>query len=116
MKANSNKHPGQFTTSHGKWFYNYNIVDSEITDEFGTRTVYDYEYCEITGDPSEDKQIGWDTTKVDAFIDAMDKAAKERPTLKCDVDIERLGPPGDDAKKKADAIEKDRGWRIKYAK
>ena len=116
MKAKSDNHPGQFTCTHSKWFYNYNIVESEVTDELGTRIVYNYDYVEITGDPDTDQQIAWDQTKVDAFIDAMDIAAKERPTLKCDIDISKLQAPSDAAQKKADAIQKDRGWKIQYAK
>ena len=117
MKANSDKHPGQFTTTQGKWFCNYNIVKSTKTDEMTgeTRTGYDYDVAEITGDPSKDDKIAWDESKVDAFIDAMDKAAKERPTLKCDVDISRLTSPSDAARKKAEAIEAERGWKIKCA-
>jgi len=49
MKANSNNHPGEFTKSRGKRFFNFNIIQSEKTDENGTRTVFDYDYVEVTG-------------------------------------------------------------------
>jgi len=49
MKANSNNNPGEFTKSRGKIFFNFNIVESEKTDEQGnTRTVFDYDYIEVT--------------------------------------------------------------------
>ena len=47
MKANSNDHPGKYTSSRGKLFLNFNIIESEKTDESGTRTVYDYDYVEV---------------------------------------------------------------------
>jgi len=47
MKANSNHNPGTFTESREKIHYNYNIVQSEKTDEHGTRTVFDYDYVEV---------------------------------------------------------------------
>jgi len=49
MKANSNNNPGEFTKSRGKIFFNFNIVESEKTDEQGIRTVFDYDYIEVTG-------------------------------------------------------------------
>ena len=49
MKSNSNNHPGEFTKSRGKLFFNFNIVESEKADENGTRTVFDYDYIEVTG-------------------------------------------------------------------
>ena len=47
MKANSDTNPGQFTNTHGKLFFNYNIIESQKTDEHGTRTVFDYDYIEV---------------------------------------------------------------------
>ena len=47
MKANSDNNPGKFTESKGKLFFNFNIVESEKTDEHGTRTVFDYDYVEV---------------------------------------------------------------------
>lgn len=48
MKVNSNHHPTSFTKTHGKLFFNSNIVQSEKTDEYGTRTVFNYDQTEIT--------------------------------------------------------------------
>ena len=50
MKVNSDHHPGDFTKSKRKVYFNYNIVQSEKTDEHGTRTVYDYDQEEVSGD------------------------------------------------------------------
>jgi hypothetical protein len=47
MKVNSDHAPEQFTKSKGKLFFNYNIVESEKTDENGTRTVFDYDSVEV---------------------------------------------------------------------
>lgn len=47
MKANSNNHPGEYTKSKGKLFFNFNITESQKTDEHGTRTNFDYEYVEV---------------------------------------------------------------------
>jgi len=47
MKANSNNHPGTFTESRENLQYNYNIIQSEVTDEQGTRTVFNYDYVEV---------------------------------------------------------------------
>ena len=49
MRANSNNTPDEFIKSRGKIFYNYNVVESEKTDEQGIRTVFDYDYIEVTG-------------------------------------------------------------------
>jgi len=54
MKANSNHHPTSFTKSKGKVYFNSNIIESEKTDEYGTRTVYDYDYVEITKENKEE--------------------------------------------------------------
>ncbi|MBT5212898.1 MAG: hypothetical protein HOI42_14915 [Candidatus Marinimicrobia bacterium] len=55
MKANSNHHPTSFTKSHGKIWFNFNIVEFQKTDEHGTRTVYDYDYTEVT--PENEAEI-----------------------------------------------------------
>ena len=55
MKANSNNHPGEFTKSRGKRFFNFNIIQSEKTDEHGTRTVFDYDQVEIAGTDKNSK-------------------------------------------------------------
>jgi hypothetical protein len=47
MKVNSDHSPKQFTKSKGKLFFNYNIVESEKTDENETRTVFDYDSVEV---------------------------------------------------------------------
>lgn len=54
MKANSNYHPTSFTKTHGKLWFNSNIVQSEKTDEYGTRTVFDYDYIEVTEENKAD--------------------------------------------------------------
>jgi len=50
MKVNSNHHPGNFTKSKRKVYFNYNIVESKKTDEHGTRTVFDYDQEEVNLD------------------------------------------------------------------
>lgn len=48
MKVNSDHAPNQFTESREKLFFNFNIVESEKTDEQGLiRTVFDYESVEV---------------------------------------------------------------------
>jgi len=47
MKANSDNHPGDFTKSRGKLFFNFHVIESEKTDEHGTRTVFDYDFVEV---------------------------------------------------------------------
>ena len=54
MKANSNNHPGEYTKSRGKLFFNYNIIESEKTDEHGTRTVFDYDCVEVKSKDRDD--------------------------------------------------------------
>ncbi len=45
MKANANHKPERFTKSHGKLFYNYNIIQSkEIEKE---EASFNYEYVEV---------------------------------------------------------------------
>ena len=63
MKVNSDDHPGNFTKSKRKLYFNHNIVQSEKTDEHGTRTVYDYDQEEI----SEDKDSMIYKLMVDKF-------------------------------------------------
>jgi len=50
MIVNSNHNPGDFTKSKGELYFNSNIVQSEKTDEYGTRTVFDYDQDEINMD------------------------------------------------------------------
>ena len=50
MKVNSNNHPGDFTKSKRKIYFNSNIVQSEKTDEYGTRTNFDYDQEEVSLD------------------------------------------------------------------
>ena len=49
MKANANHKPEQFIKSHGKLFYNYNIIQSREVDEVTgeKRISFDYEYIEV---------------------------------------------------------------------
>ena len=50
MKVNANHNPTSFTKTHGKLYFNENIVQSEETDEMTeeTRTVFNYDQVEIT--------------------------------------------------------------------
>ena len=48
MKVNSDHHPTSYTKAKGKLFFNSNIIQSEKTDEHGTRTVFDYDQIEVT--------------------------------------------------------------------
>ena len=56
MKVNSNNHPGDFTKSKSKIYFNYNIIQSERTDEFedkvddlncATQIMFDYDEEEV---------------------------------------------------------------------
>ena len=57
MKVNANHHPTSFTKTHGKLWFNENIVQSEQTDEMTgeTRTVFNYDQIEIT--PANEAEI-----------------------------------------------------------
>jgi hypothetical protein len=54
MKVNSDHKPNQFTESREKLFFNYNVVESEKTDEHGTRTVFDYDSIEVKSKEKKD--------------------------------------------------------------
>ena len=50
MKVNSDNHPGDFTKSKRKIYFNSNIIESKKTDEYGTRMVFDYDQEEVSTD------------------------------------------------------------------
>ena len=49
MKGQSNTKPNQQVKSGGKTQVNYNTIQKEITDDHGTRTVWEYDLVEIDG-------------------------------------------------------------------
>lgn len=57
MKVNADHHPGSFTKTHGKLWFNKNIVQSTETDEMtgDVRTVFNYDQFEIT--PTNEAEI-----------------------------------------------------------
>lgn len=58
MKGQTNTQPTtNFIQSAGKTQVLYNIVSHVITDESGTRTVWDYDYVEIAGTVTKQKMI-----------------------------------------------------------
>lgn len=57
MKSQSDNSPNNFVESNGKTQVNYNITSAQITDEYGTRTVYNYDYVEIEGIVTRQKVI-----------------------------------------------------------
>ena len=56
MKVNSDHKPDVFTESREHIFHNYNIVESQKTDEMTdeTRTVFDYDSVEVKSKTSAD--------------------------------------------------------------
>ena len=56
MKVNANHHPTSFTESREHIFHNYNIVESQKTDEMTdeTRTVFDYDSVKVKSKSKED--------------------------------------------------------------
>lgn len=58
MKGQTNTQPtSNFLQSAGKTQVLYNITSHEVTDESGTRTVWDYDYVEIAGIVTKQKMI-----------------------------------------------------------
>lgn len=57
MKGQSDNNPTNFVKSNGKTQVNYNITSAQITDERGTRTLYNYDYVEIEGIVTRQKVI-----------------------------------------------------------
>ncbi len=47
MKATSDTRPGRFTKSHGKLFFNFNIMEKQVENEEETRSAFEYEYVEV---------------------------------------------------------------------
>lgn len=66
MKGQSDSNPTNFVKSNEKTQVNYNITSAQITDERGTRTVYNYDYVEIEGVVTRQK-----------VIDAINKTSSE---------------------------------------
>ena len=56
MRVNANHNPTSFTKTHGKLYFNENIVQSEETDEMTeeTRNVFNYDQIEITPENEAD--------------------------------------------------------------
>ena len=56
MRVNANHNPTSFTKTHGKLYFNKNIVQSEETDEMTeeTRNVFNYDQIEITPENEAD--------------------------------------------------------------
>ena len=85
MKANSDNRPETFVKSRNKLFFNFNIIESEKTDEHGTRTVFDYDSVEVENQDRDSiiKAIIRDRYSIDdeiALINNKFKAAdKEDP-------------------------------------
>ncbi len=57
MKGQSDNSPNNFVESNGKTQVIYNITQTVVTDEHGTRTVYNYDYVEIEGTVTKQKVI-----------------------------------------------------------
>lgn len=57
MKVTSHHHPSSFTKTHGKLWFNKDIIQFAETDETTgeTRTVYEYDQIEIT--PANEAEI-----------------------------------------------------------
>lgn len=55
MKSQSGHNPGIMVKSNGKTQVNYNIISKEVTDEYGTRTIWEYDYVEIEGNVTKQK-------------------------------------------------------------
>jgi len=57
MKSQSGHNPGIMVKSNGKTQVNYNIISKEVTDEYGTRTIWEYDYVEVEGKVTRQKVI-----------------------------------------------------------
>lgn len=59
MKSNSFTKPPVFESlGNGAFYYNYNIVESEITDENGeVKTSFDYDQVKVWGNPDRQKCV-----------------------------------------------------------
>lgn len=57
MKGQSNTIPETYQKSRGKTQVLYNITEKQITDEQGTRTIWEYDYVEIDGTVTKPKVI-----------------------------------------------------------
>jgi hypothetical protein len=68
-KAQSDTQPANQVQSRGKTQVNFNIEQVEITDDMGTRQVWQYEYVEVEGKVTKSKVLA-----------AMDKAQLEVDT------------------------------------
>ncbi len=66
MKGTSDSKPNNQIMSRGKTQVNYNIISEEVTDEHGTRIVWNYDFVEVEGKVTKAK-----------VIEAMQKADAE---------------------------------------
>ena len=57
MKGQSDNEPEKFVISNGRTQVNYNIISEEVTDERGTRIVWNYDIVEIEGTVTKPKVI-----------------------------------------------------------
>jgi len=57
MKGQSDTKPESFLKSRGKTQVLYNIISKVVTDEHGTRTIWEYDYVEIDGTVTKTKVI-----------------------------------------------------------
>ena len=56
-KAQSDTQPPQFIESRGKTQVNFNVEQVEVTDDQGTRQIWQYEYVEIDGKITKGKVL-----------------------------------------------------------
>lgn len=57
MKGQSDTKPNNFLSSVGKTQILYNIISEQIIDEYGTRTIWKYDYIEIDGIVTKSKIV-----------------------------------------------------------
>ena len=57
MKGQSDNEPEKFVISNGRTQVNYNIISEEVTDERGTRIVWNYDIVEVEGKVTKAKVI-----------------------------------------------------------
>jgi len=57
MKGQSDTKPNNMIMSRGKTQVNYNIISEEVTDEHGTRIVWNYDVVEVEGKVTKAKVI-----------------------------------------------------------
>ena len=57
MKSQSGHKPRIMVKSNGKTQVNYNIISKIVTDEYSTRTIWEYDYVEVEGNVTKPKVI-----------------------------------------------------------